>query len=205
MDKKKHFKTISEPYTALLNLTMIYYFFHSRQFGYMYKVTQSRQSNCRLAGSLTGGNETWSQIVDILLWEMGTKKTFKWYLKSEQTNKHTDIWTNRLIESIGPEDKISWNDHLWSIIKHCSVIVRARLTLIPLPLIKCTELHTVTLMRIVSQIYWELNSNFHDICKPRMMRFEPYHSQVLLANYHESRAKLLRYFHFFLSIKLFKE
>ena len=37
----------------------------------------------------------------------GGKKTFKWYLKSEHTDKHTDgqtkIWTNRLIESIGPE------------------------------------------------------------------------------------------------------
>ena len=43
----------------------------------------------------------------------GSKKTFKWYLKSEQTHRHTDaqtdrhthIWTNRLIERIGPEGR----------------------------------------------------------------------------------------------------
>ena len=35
----------------------------------------------------------------------GGKKTFKWYLKSEQTNRHTDRRTSRLIESIGPEDR----------------------------------------------------------------------------------------------------
>ena len=28
----------------------------------------------------------------------GGKKTFKWYLKSEQTDRQTNIWTNRLIE-----------------------------------------------------------------------------------------------------------
>ena len=37
----------------------------------------------------------------------GGKKTVKRYLKSEQTNRqtdiHTNIWTFRLIESIGPE------------------------------------------------------------------------------------------------------
>ena len=42
---------------------------------------------------------------------MGGKKKLKRYLKSEHTDKHehtqTDkhIWTNRLIESIGPEDQ----------------------------------------------------------------------------------------------------
>ena len=39
----------------------------------------------------------------------GGKKTVKRYLKSEQTNRHTntqtDIWTFRLIESIGPEGR----------------------------------------------------------------------------------------------------
>ena len=38
----------------------------------------------------------------------GGKKTFKWYLKSEQTHRQTytqtHIWTNRLTESIGPKD-----------------------------------------------------------------------------------------------------
>ena len=37
------------------------------------------------------------------------KKTFKRYFKSEQThrltNRHTHIWTNRLIESNGPEGR----------------------------------------------------------------------------------------------------
>ena len=33
----------------------------------------------------------------------GGKKTFKRYLKSEQTHRQTDRRTNRLIESIGPE------------------------------------------------------------------------------------------------------
>ena len=46
-----------EPWYTLFN-----YFFHSRQFGYMYKVTQGRQSYCRLAGSLTGGKVTWGHI-----------------------------------------------------------------------------------------------------------------------------------------------
>ena len=35
----------------------------------------------------------------------GGKKTFKQYLKSEQTDRHTDRRTNRLIESIGPEGR----------------------------------------------------------------------------------------------------
>ena len=37
----------------------------------------------------------------------GGKKTVKWYLKSEHThtNKQTNIWTFRLIESIGPEGR----------------------------------------------------------------------------------------------------
>ena len=35
----------------------------------------------------------------------GGKNTFKRYLKSEQTHTHTNIWTFRLIESIGPEGR----------------------------------------------------------------------------------------------------
>ena len=35
----------------------------------------------------------------------GGKKTFKQYLKSEQTHRHTDRRTFRLIESIGPEGR----------------------------------------------------------------------------------------------------
>ena len=35
--------------------------------------------------------------------EIGGKKTFKWYLKSEQTHTQIHIWPNRPIESIDPE------------------------------------------------------------------------------------------------------
>ena len=49
-------------------------------------------------------------MLDIQLWEMGSK-TFKLYLKSEQTDKRTDVLTDgrthgrtfRLIERIGSE------------------------------------------------------------------------------------------------------
>ena len=48
-------------------------------------------------------------MLDIQLQEVGGKKTFKLYLKSEQTDRQTHtqthILTNRLIESIGPEDQ----------------------------------------------------------------------------------------------------
>ena len=54
-----------------------------------------------------------SKILDIRLWEVGTKKTAKGYIKSEQTHRqtetqadrhtHTHIWTNRPIKSIDPE------------------------------------------------------------------------------------------------------
>ena len=47
--------------------------------------------------------------LDIRLWEVGGKKTFKLYLKSEHTDipthRQTHIWTNQLIESIGPEGR----------------------------------------------------------------------------------------------------
>ena len=43
------------------------------------------------------------KILDIWLLEVGAKKTFKMYLKSEQTHRHTERQTFWLIESIGPE------------------------------------------------------------------------------------------------------
>ena len=43
--------------------------------------------------------------LDIQLREVGAKKRFKRYLKSEQTDRHTDRRTNRLIESFGPEGR----------------------------------------------------------------------------------------------------
>ena len=45
------------------------------------------------------------KILDIRLQEVGGKKTFKRYLKSEQTHRHTDWLTFWLIESIGPEGR----------------------------------------------------------------------------------------------------
>ena len=53
------------------------------------------------------------EILDIRLREVGAKKIFKRYLKSEQTDRRTDGQTDgrtdrrtfRLIESIGPEGR----------------------------------------------------------------------------------------------------
>ena len=52
------------------------------------------------------------QFLDIRLWEVCAKKMFKWYLTSEQTDRHTYIWTNRLIESIGLEDRCFKNKYI---------------------------------------------------------------------------------------------
>ena len=57
----------------------------------------------------------------------GCKKTFKRYLKTKHTDKQTDRWTFRLIESIGPEgrcfDKKSCNN--------CLHVVSVKSTLYP--------------------------------------------------------------------------
>ena len=42
------------------------------------------------------------KFLDILLWEMGAKRCLN---GTSKVNKHTDMWTNRLIESISPEDR----------------------------------------------------------------------------------------------------
>ena len=60
------------------------------------------------------------KILDIRLREMGAKRPLNGTSKSEQTHTHThtDIWTNWLIESIGPEGRCFENcffasDLLW--------------------------------------------------------------------------------------------
>ena len=54
------------------------------------------------------------KFVDIRLWEVGTKKTFKWYLKSEQTDGrthgHTDTGTDiSTYRKNQPRRLILWN------------------------------------------------------------------------------------------------
>ena len=43
------------------------------------------------------------KILDIQLREVGAKRPLNSTSKSEQTHRQTHIWTNRLIENIGPE------------------------------------------------------------------------------------------------------
>ena len=49
-------------------------------------------------------------MLDIGLWEVGAKRGLNGTSKSEQIHRHTDIWTNRLKESIGPEGQCFEND-----------------------------------------------------------------------------------------------
>ena len=45
------------------------------------------------------------KILDIRLWEVGAKRRLNGTSKSEHTDRQTHIWTNRLIESTGPEGR----------------------------------------------------------------------------------------------------
>ena len=50
----------------------------------------------------------------------GGKKKFEWYLKmNTPTDTHTHIWTNRLIESIGPEGRCFENIIVSLVVSSC--------------------------------------------------------------------------------------
>ena len=58
------------------------------------------------------------KILDIRLWEVGAKRPLN---GTSKVNKHTDIWTNRLIESIGPEGRCFENSGKNIIDEKCQI------------------------------------------------------------------------------------